>query len=117
MNDSKSVMKMPELFVFAKSLILGFVAAEVFRATYYLNGGFAQALNDHSPWTIVVLLFFGLIVLVTYAIQRGAIPAAMRMFRSRRIDQLMMVGLGVWVNELALPWLSKLHTKLKVADP
>ena len=112
-------MKMPELFVFAESFILGFVAAEVFRVTFYLSGGFAQALNDLSPWTIVVLLFFGLFVLVTYAIQRGALSTAMRMFRSRRIDQLMMVGLGVWSNELALalPWLSKLHTKLKVADP
>ncbi len=88
MNDSKSVMKMPELFVFAESLILGFVAAEVFRATFSLSGGFAQALNDRSPWTIGVLFFFGLFVLVTYVIQRGALAAAMRMFRSRRIDQL-----------------------------
>lgn len=117
MNVSKPAMKMPELLVFAKLFVVGFVGAEICRATFYLGGGFAQELNDISIWAKVVGVFTGLGLCLTYAFKRGASVAAARMGRSFRLDLLMAIGVGVWSNALALPWLSKFHAALISADP
>ena len=39
------------------------------------------------------------------------------MGRSFRIDLLVVVAMGMWSNELVLPWLSKFHAAFKAADP
>lgn len=44
MATSKPAMKMPELLVFAKMFVVGFVGAETFRATFYLSDNFAKEL-------------------------------------------------------------------------
>lgn len=114
---NKSTMKMPELLVFARLFVVGFVGAEVCRATFYLAAGFAQELNDFALWAKVVGVIAGLFLCLTYAVKRGAFVAAARMGRSLRLDLLMAIGVGVWSNALALPWLSKFHAALKSADP
>ncbi|OGB54130.1 MAG: KAP P-loop protein [Burkholderiales bacterium RIFOXYC12_FULL_60_6] len=116
MNVSKPAMKMPELLVFAKLFVVGFVGAEICRVTFYLGGGFAQELNDISLWAKVVGVFTGLALCLTYAFKRGAAVAAARMGRSFRLDLLIAIGVGVWSNALALQWLSKFHAALRSAD-
>ncbi len=117
MNDTKPAMKMPELLVFAKLFVVGFLGAETCRATFYLGASFSQELNDIALLEKVVGIFAGLVLCLTYAVKRGAFVAAARMGRSLRLDLLMAMGVGVWSNELALPWLSKFHTVLRSADP
>lgn len=117
MSISKPAMKMPELLVFAKLFVVGFVGAEIFRATFYLGAGLAQDLDDIAVGAKVVVILAGLVLCLVYAGKRGAFVAATRMGRSRRLDLLMAIGVGVWSNELALPWLSKFHAALKSADP
>ena len=117
MAANKPTMKMPELLVFARLFVVGFVGAEVFRATYILGAGFAPELNDCALWARALGVLGGLMVCLAYVVKRGALVAAGRMGRSLRLDLLMAMGVGVWSNELALPWLSKLHTALKSADP
>jgi hypothetical protein len=39
------------------------------------------------------------------------------MGRSFRFDLLVAIGVGIWTNELASPWLAKAHAALKNADP
>ena len=117
MAAHKPTMKMPELLVFARLFVVGFVGAEVCRATFYLAAGFARELSDISLWAKVVGIFAGLVLCLTYAVKRGAFVAAARMSRSLRLDLLMAIGVGVWSNELALPWLSKFHAALNSADP
>jgi hypothetical protein len=114
MKVTKPEMKMPELLVFVRSFLVGFVGAEVCRATFYLSIGFAQEL---VPWASFVVILAGLVLCLTYAIKRGAFVAAARIGRSIRLDLLLAIGVGVWSNELASPWLSKFHAALKSADP
>lgn len=115
MAANKPTMKMPELLVFARLFVVGFVGAEVCRATFYLGAGFAQELDDIALKVVGILA--GLVLCLTYAVKRGAFVAAARMGRSLRLDLLLAIGFGVWSNELASPWLSKFHVALKSADP
>ncbi|WP_287382937.1 KAP family NTPase, partial [Ralstonia sp.] len=117
MKAAKPTMKMPELLVFARWFLVGFVGAETSRATFYLSAGFAQGLDDVALWAKAVGILAGLVLCLTYTVKRGAFEAAARMGRSLRIDLLVAMGVGVWSSGLALPWLSKFHAALKSADP
>jgi hypothetical protein len=57
------------------------------------------------------------VLCLTYAIKRGVLIVAAQMGRSLRLDLLTAIGVGVWSNELALPWLAKFHAALQSADP
>lgn len=117
MMATKPAMKMPELPVFARSLATGFVGAEVWRATFYLGANFAQTLSEAALWVKTGGILGGLLLCLTYAFKRGAHVAAARMGRSFRLDLLVAIGVGIWTNELASPWLAKAHAALKNADP
>jgi len=103
--------------VFAKMFVVGLVAAEVCRATYYLGTAFAPAIADLSLGARAILALIGLAVCVVYAVNRGAHISVVQMGRSLRLDLLIAMCLGVWSNELAMPWLSKFHAALKASDP
>ena len=117
MNITKPEMKMPELLVFVKSFVVGLVGSEVCRTTFYLGIGFAQELYTLSPWVNAVAILAGLAICLTYAVKRGALAATARIGSSFRLDLLIAIGLGVWSNKLALPWLTKFHAALEYADP
>ena len=104
MAATKPTMKMPELLVFAKMFVVGLVAAEVCRATYYLGTAFAPAIADFALWARVTAVILGLAVCVVYAINRGAHTSTLQMGRSLRLDLLIAMCLGAWSNELAMPW-------------
>ncbi|PMR71724.1 KAP family NTPase [Halomonas heilongjiangensis] len=116
MKPNKPVMKMPEFLVFAKLLAVGFLGAEVWRASYYLGANSALASADLNLYVKCGLILFVALLCVTYALKRGAHVAAARVGRSLRIDLLIAVGIGIWVNVLASPWLAKAHSALKGAD-
>lgn len=117
MTATKPAMKMPELPVFARSLATGFVGAEVCRATFYLGANFAPTLSDVALWVKAGGILAGVLLCLTYAVKRSAHVAAARMGRSFRLDLLVAIGIGIWTNELASPWLATVHTALKNADP
>lgn len=117
MTVTKPAMKMPELLVFARLFVIGFISAEICRATFYLGVSFAPELNDVALWAKVAGILVGLLLCLIYAIKRGALMVAARMGRSFRLDLLTAMAVGVWSNELALPWLSKFHVALRSADP
>ncbi|MFM0659974.1 KAP family NTPase [Paraburkholderia sediminicola] len=110
-------MKMPELLVFARSLATGFVGAEVWRAAFYLGANFNRTLSNVPLWAKAGVVLAGLLLCVIYSIKRGALGAAARMGRSLRLDLLIAIGIGIWTNELASPWLAKAHAVLKNVDP
>lgn len=117
MTPTKPAMKMPELPVFARAVVTGFVGAEVWRATFYLGANFARTLSEAALWAKTGGILAGLLLCLTYAVKRGAHVAAARMGRSFRLDLLVAIGVGIWTNELASPWLAKAHAALKNADP
>lgn len=117
MTNNTSTMKMPELLVFAKMLIVGFMSAETFRAFFYLNSNFARELSEVALWVKFVGILAGLVLCLTYAVKRNAHSAAARIGKSYRIDLLVAVIVGAWSNELASPWLAKTHAAFKSVDP
>ena len=117
MAISKSAMKMPELLVFAKMFAVGLVGTEVFRVAFYLGTSFAKELEVVALWLTVVAVLAGLALCLTYAVKRDAHLVAARIGRSYRIDLLVAAGIGIWSNELASPWLAKVHAAFKSADP
>ena len=117
MMTTKPAMKMPELLVFVNSFAVGFLGAEIWRVTFYLGANFAQSLADVALWMKMVVVLVVLLLCLIYSIQRGAYGAAARMARSLHLDLLVAIGIGIWTNELASPWLAKAHATLKNADP
>lgn len=117
MANVKPMMKMPEFLVFVRALVVGFIGAEVWRVAFYLGENFAPLLQD-LPF--VVHLHIVLIVLVlcfVYALTRGAFVESAKIVRSFRIDLLIAVGVGIWINELTSPLLVKFHMILSAVDP
>ncbi len=117
MTAAKPAMKMPELLVFARPLIIGFVGAEVWRISFCLGANFTNALSAVSFWWKAAGILIGVLLCLTYAFKRGAHDTAAKMGRSLRVDLLVAVGIGIWTNQLVSPWLAKAHTALKNADP
>ncbi|WP_321906352.1 KAP family NTPase [Burkholderia cenocepacia] len=110
-------IKMPELPVFARFLAIGFVSAEVFRAAFYLGANFIQKLPGMPDWVRAGVVLVVLLVCLHYCIMRGAHIVAARMARSFRVDLLVVIGVGIWANELAAPWLIGFHALLVKANP
>ena len=70
--DSKPTIKMPELLVFAKLFVVGFIGAEIFRAAFYLGYGFGHDPKGFALWAKVVGVLTGLAICLTYVVKRGA---------------------------------------------
>lgn len=117
MTATKPAMKMPELLVFARFLATGLVGAEVFRVAFYLGANFAPELSDVTLLAKISGILAATLLCLIYAFKRGAHVNAARMGHSLRLDLLATIGIGVWINELASPWLAKAHAALKNADP
>lgn len=117
MTPKMPTMKMPELLVFARMFVVGFVGAETFRLAFYLGSNFAKQPSEVALWLKVAGILVGLVLCLTYAIKRDAHLIAARIGKSYRIDLLVAVVVGVWSNELASPWLAKVHAAFTSADP
>ncbi|WLQ16153.1 KAP family NTPase [Hahella aquimaris] len=114
-------MNMPELLVFARLFVIGFVGAEVGWSAYYLGNSFATMLSGVSigirATGIVVISLAIFLLCLIYAIERGAHIATSRICSSLRVDLLIMIIVGIWTNYLISPLLSKVHEALKDVDP
>jgi len=119
MTPPKHAMKMPEILVFARFLATGLLGAEIWRAAFLIGANFASSAwwSDVALYVKSSVILVGVLLCLTYAIKRGAYVNAVRIGRSFRIDLLFAVGIGIWANELASPWLSKAHALLKSVDP
>ncbi|WP_420030562.1 KAP family NTPase [Pseudomonas oryzihabitans] len=115
--SARTVMKMPELLVFGKFLAVGFIAAEVWRIAFSLGENFAPKLQGIAPCFVITGIAGGLTLCLIYIFARGACSLISRMVSSVRVDLLFTIILGFWVDKLASPWLSKIHTAVATADP
>lgn len=112
MTPANPAMKIPEFLIYAKYLAIGFLCAEVWRIAFYLGTNFATELPDVALYIKSSIILAGALLCLTYALKRGAHVAVARMGRSFRIDLLLAIGIGIWINELASPWFSKVHKVL-----
>jgi KaiC/GvpD/RAD55 family RecA-like ATPase len=116
MTATKPAMQMSELLVFARPLVIGFVGAEVWRVAFCLGANFATTWSS-ALWVKAGGIVIGALLCLIYAFKRGAHLTAARMGRSVRLDLLLAIGIGIWVNELASSWLVNAHSALKDANP
>jgi hypothetical protein len=112
----KSAMKMPEFLVFIKMFVIGFLGAEIFRIAFYLGTAYVSTLNE-VPIFVKVFGIAGFALCLIYAAKRDAYMLFTRIGRSYRIDLLAAASIGIWSNDLASPWLAKVHAVAKSADP
>ncbi len=115
------VIKMPEAPVFARYLAIGFVGAEVFRIAFYLGGNFNEMLLGLPAivrWCVAeCAAVFALLICIAYCLKRGAHTVAARMARSRRVDLLAVIVVGIIMNELSSPWIAGFHATIAKANP
>ncbi|MCE8043933.1 KAP P-loop protein [Halomonas daqingensis] len=112
-------MKIPEFFIFAKSFVVGFLIAEVFRSAFYLGENSDLAGAETAGYMLVVkngVMLLAVLICFAYAFMRSAHITALKMLRSYRVDLLIAILVGIWANQLASTWLSRSHMLLKAAD-
>ncbi|MCH4812346.1 KAP family NTPase [Vreelandella neptunia] len=114
---TKPTMNMPEILVFAKPLVIGFIVAEIWRVAFYLGANFAPILSDVPPLIMTGGILFIVLLCLTYGYKRGAHTSTIRVSKSFRLDLLLAIGMGIWINVMVSPWLAKPHEALKNADP
>lgn len=107
---------MPELLVFARSLAVGFVGAEIWRVAFYLGTNLAKLLTSVPFWGQACAVLAGVLLCIVYSAKRGAQLVAARMARSFRFDLLIAIGIGVWMNILVSSKLAKVHASIQAAD-
>ncbi|MQU62284.1 KAP P-loop protein [Pseudomonas sp. FSL R10-1350] len=110
-------MKMPELMVLFRTLAVGFLAAEVWRVASYLGKNFSPEFINVNFWVQLSVILIIITLCCYYVLNRGAISDAARIIRSCRIDLLLAVVVGVWVNSLLAPNLKKIHDIIQNIDP
>ncbi|QWT46200.1 P-loop NTPase fold protein [Azospira inquinata] len=109
MMTEKPMMKMPELTIFAKYLVIGFLIAEVGRIGFILGTSYAPELLGSPSWAIACGILVVAALCLTYAVKRGVLRAIAKMGRGVRVDLLFMIGIGFWVSQLAAPLLYEIH--------
>lgn len=115
--SERSAIKMPELLVFVRAVSVGFVAAEIARLSYALGSRLDRVLPQLDPLIHAAWIAAALAVCLTYAVLRDTHSLAWKLGRSGRLDLLLAVLLGVWIDVLAEPGLNKLHQWVGGADP
>jgi len=111
-------MQMPEILVFAKAMLFGAVLFEILCVTYLGTGALGRSLAEWGivGWLVLVGYAASLPIVFVYAKKRGCRKHALRIIQSRRIDLLLLVGLGAFVMYRLDPLLAKFHEAVSHAD-
>ncbi len=116
MKDPRIKTSMPELVVYFKALILGFVASEVGRCAYQIGQPLANKLHTfHDAWSVCLQLLF-VILVFAYAFSRDIGGTGRRLFTSKRVDLLITLGIGAacdWflIDSKAVNYLKQLDSQ------
>ena len=117
MDGNRTFTKMPEILVFARALALGFGLAEAFRVAHIGGVGLVALVDRFDPTLRLLVVLIAFTLLVAYALSRGAAGNSIRLFRSRRVDLLLSVLLGIWANDILLPFTQIFHEQVEKANP
>lgn len=117
MEKNLTSLKMPELLVFLRIFILGFVLAEIFRIAFIGGSGLSTLVDKIDPIFCFLIVAITLGLLVTYAVLRGVGENVVQIGRSQRIDLLLSALLGVWTNDFLLPITQKFHEVVDSTSP
>lgn len=117
MNKNKSLMKIPELMVYFKILLIGFVLNEVFIVAFYLGKNISTQLVNINLCVLLTATLVMLFICIKYAYLRGVIFKIIHIFKSYRIDLMVIFIGGVVISNLLAPQLTDLHSNIINASP
>ncbi|HEY4084146.1 MAG TPA: P-loop NTPase fold protein [Burkholderiaceae bacterium] len=110
-------MKMPELLVFARALLLGAVLFEIFQVARLASKPFGLWLQAHNGLGFAIVIWtFAAFIIGAYARKRGVHDHVKRVYASRRFDLLLLMFLGAVVIRLLDPQLSTMHVAVSRAN-
>jgi len=112
MEGNRTFTKMPELPVFVRALVFGFLLAEIFRLAYIGGTGVATQADGFDPSIRLVFAAIVLATVIWYAVSRELVGDLHRLRRSRRIDLLLSILLGGWANILLTPTMQPFHLRV-----
>nr|WP_319565709.1 P-loop NTPase fold protein [uncultured Rhodoferax sp.] len=111
-------MQMPEILVFARAMLFGAVLFETLWVAYLGAVELGRSLAEWGVvgWLVLVGYAAALPIVFVYAKKRGCLQHALRIIQSRRIDLLLLFGLGAFVMYRLDPLLAKFHEAVSHAD-
>lgn len=111
-------MQMAEILVFARAMLFGAVLFEILCVAYLGAGALGRSLAEWGivGWLVLVGYAATVPIVFVYARERGCFQHALRIIQSRRIDLLLLVGLGALVMYQLDPLLAKFHEAVSNAD-
>ena len=112
MSDTSSTnMKMPEVLVFTRAILLGAVLFEVSRVAWLAAEPFADWLDKRDGIGLVIVAWIvALFVIGAFGRKRGVLDHARRIYESRRLDLLLLTVLGAVAAYMLGPQLVKFHS-------
>ncbi len=112
MSDTSSTnMKMPEVLVFTRAILLGAVLFEVFWVALLAAQPFARWLHARDGIGLVIVAWISAIFVIgALGRKRGVYDHARRIYESRRLDLLLLTVLGAVAAYMLGPQLAKLHS-------
>lgn len=111
-----SSIRTPEFLVLIKAFAYGFLGAEIWRLAYLLG----TALVTSEIFQYQTNLIFGLATVffcAFYLFKRGVFGELVKIGRSYRLDLLVLVIAGGYTTEIVEPYIGRLHSALKSANP
>ena len=117
LETKRASIKMPELILFVKVLLVGFLLAEVARLAYIGGSGLSDLMRQVNSALLALAVVVVLILLAVYALLRGVIRNAVLLKRSQRIDLLFLLLLGIFANHLVSPSIQEFHREVSEANP
>lgn len=116
MDEDRMLTKMPELPVFTRALVFGFLVAEIFRITYIGGSGLVAQLDRFDPCLRLAAASSVLATLIWYAVSRELLGKLNQFRRSRRVDLLLSAVLGFLANNILSSFLQPFHERVAKVD-
>jgi KAP family P-loop domain len=112
--------KMPEILVFAKTLVLGYVLRELFCIAYIGGSGLNRhisLIDGFDPVFSLLIVSIVSALLIAYSSTRGIVEKTIQLLRSLRVDLLFTFLLGIWTNYIFFDYSQKFHEIVGNANP
>ena len=112
MSSKNSVVKIPELVVILKPLVIGFFLAEVWTVMFGIGTLYAPQISGLNTCTSLIVIAALVLLCSYYFYLRDGVATTIKIIRSFRIDLLAALFLGFWLQHYIYQTTEKFHSEL-----
>jgi hypothetical protein len=112
MSKKTSVVKMPELVVILKPLVIGFLLTEVWTVAFGIGSLYAPQITGLSPCICLMVIAALFMLCIYYCYLRDGVATTKKIIKSFRIDLLATLCLGIWLHSYVYPAMEEFHLGL-----